>query len=136
MSATSGLIGKGTTLGYSATSGGTYTLLAEVLNVSVPEINVAHVEATHYTSPNNFIDKKSIVWQDVNDLNIEVNYTANDTPTLYSLVGTDKYWKITLSDSHTFTFPGFLSKLGAAIPNKDMVKTSLGVTVTGQIVYA
>ena len=131
------MIGKGTTIGYKDVGGsGTATLLAKVQDCSQPEVTIGNVDKTHYTSPNNFVEKESIVWRDVSDLGLTLVYTKAQTTTLYTLAGVEKEWTITLYDASTYVFNGFIAKLGGgSFPNKDTVKQPLTITVTGPVVF-
>jgi hypothetical protein len=48
--ATQILLGKGATLSYSATSGGTYTAIAQAVSVSGPEINQTMIDQPYLTA--------------------------------------------------------------------------------------
>lgn len=135
MPATAGITGKGTKLSNSSTQAGTYTFIAEVRNVAMPELSVPSVDATNYESPSSFSEKKPTGWQDVADVAFEMTYTKTQTTAIYALSGVAQWWKITLSDASVFAFPGFLSKLGGSIPNKDMITQSGSITVTGPVTF-
>ena len=136
MAASSAIIGKGTTLSYSATQGGSYTALSEVTDVSLPTVKIGKVDVTHYLSDNNTMEYKSAVWQDHEDIKLTLNFLKAQTTTLESFVGVDKWWKITLPDGSTYVQPGFISELGGAAPNKDKVSQSVSITPTGPHTFA
>lgn len=136
MSATNATTGKATKLGHSDTSGGVYSYLAEVVECSQPELVIGNVEATHYESPNNFVEKKSVIWRDVSDLTVTLNYTKSQTATLYSLAGAEKFWEIVKPDGSNYRFGGFISRLGGGpIPNKDIIRQPVSITVTTNITF-
>jgi hypothetical protein len=135
MAASSAITGKGATLGYSATSGGSYTLLSEVVDCNIPEITFPGVEKTHYTSDNSRIEKTPTGWGELGDNSVQLNYVKAQTTTLYTLVGQLKWWKLTLSDGSTYVWNGWISKLGHPVPNKDRILQTGAFTNTGDITF-
>jgi hypothetical protein len=122
-------IGKGTTLGYSAIPATSYTSVGEVTNVSIPEITMAKVDVTHYGSSAKAYAPSG--WADYGDVEVEITYAKAQCATLESLIGTEKTWKVTLSDSSYWVFTGFIGKLGGATPIDNVVTTTLTITITG-----
>ena len=133
---TNARIGKGTTLSYGDSgSDSTFTALAEVVDMPMPEISTPpKVDATHYES-GEYKDYVSPGFKDVGDMEIEINYEASQTETLIGLVGQVKYWMVTLPDTATFIFPGFVSKLGGSIPKENVIKQKITLAITGAIAY-
>lgn len=130
-----GIIGKGTTLANSATSGGTYTAVVELTDVNFPEPVAADVELTHYGSSNS-VEEYIAGWINGGDVTFTCNYTTANYAALLALLRTSKFWKITLPDTHTIIFPGYINKIGGAIPNKDRVTNTFTMKVTDLPTYA
>lgn len=136
MAETAAITGKGTTIGYGATTAGPFTDYGEVTDIPLPETTVGSVEATHYESPDDTVEKLSVVWQENSDLTFTLNYVKALTTTLYSQVGDELGFQITLPDGSTFTFPGMISRLGGAAPNKDKISQSVTITIRGKVTFA
>jgi tail tube protein len=135
MAETAAITGKGTTISYATTSGGSYTPLSEVTDVGIPESTVGTVDATHYLSPDNQTEYISSIWQDGSDLAVTLNYVKAQTTILHGLKGDRLYWKITLPDASTYIFPGVFTRLGGATPNKDKITQTMTIKVAGAITY-
>lgn len=139
MSATAGIVGKGTTIGYSAyPTPSTYTLFAEVTGeIPFPMIQTdGDVDFTNFTSPNSHVETKASGWIKTDPIDIECTYTQTQHAALVALVGTDKTIQITTPDTHTATFPAYLQKIGGTIPNKDKITTKLTLLVKGITTFA
>lgn len=130
MAASSAIIGKGTTLGYSVVDADSYTTIAELFSVGIPDTEVDEVEVTHYASDNDF--KEFVAgWEDGGEVEFELNYEKDEADALIALRGAPMDWKITLPDTSTWIFPGFIKKLGGEIPNQDKVTTKATIRITG-----
>lgn len=129
MSVTAAQIGKGVLLSYADAAGGTnWASLGELLEVKPPKSSIEKVEATNSESPDNTKEFLSSGWIENDDLEAKLNYLKAQTTTLYGLLGVSKDYKVTLPDSSTFVFTGFLSGLGHATPIKDVITQDITVT--------
>jgi len=137
MPATQSIIGKGTTLGYGTPTGSTvsYTLLAEVKNVKPPKISAEKYEATHYGSPNSYLEWL-FGWIDGGEVDIEINYLHASASALLALIAVSQSFQITLPNGHTWTFTGTIDDFEGELPNKGVCTIKLKVKVTGPPVYA
>jgi len=137
MSATNAISGKGSTLGYASTLGGSATLVSEVFDLSVPEWNGDHFDATHFASPSSTGEKVKTGWGELSDVSFKLNYFKTQAATIYGLRNVPKYWTITLPDSSTIQFYGEISKLGGdQVPNKDRIIQSATITIiSGDITF-
>lgn len=135
MSRTAAIVGAGTILSNSSTSGGSYTALVEVTDVKIPESMVAKVEATRYDSPNNAKEFVLIPYREHSDIEVELNFTKAAVTTIYALELVESWWKVTLPDGSLWNFPGFIGKLGGETPNQGKVSLKASITVTGAVTY-
>ena len=135
MAASSAIIGKGTTLGYTSTTTATaatfYTSVTELFDVGWPEEENQEAEVTHYTSDD---DRLEFVggWWGPQEVEFEANYVKAGCTAMAALGTTKRNWKITLPDSSIWVFPGWLKKLGGAIPNQDKVTVKGTIRLTGK----
>jgi hypothetical protein len=136
MSTTASIIGATTTLGYGAVSmTPTYTLLGEVKDVKAPPVKIDTYEATHYNSPNMW-KEYLIGWKDGGEVPVECNYLHASATALIALFGVAQAWQITLPDTHTWSFNGYINGYDGDIPNKGVCDLKLKIKVTSQPVYA
>lgn len=127
-------VGNKTTVNYCAVGpSGSYTKLAHAVDATIPEISMGKIEATEYDSPEDHLAYVPGEWIDSGDVELELNYEAANAETVYNQFGIDQYWKILLKDGSYWRFPGFLSKLGGAIPSKGIVTQKATIAATGKI---
>lgn len=132
MAASSAIIGKGTTLGYTATTSATsYTTVSELFDVAGPSEDIDEAEVTHYTSDDG---RKEFVggWIDPGEVEFEANYVKAGMTALAALGTTLRNWKITLPDASIWVFPGWLKKLGQPIPNQDKITIKGTLRLSGK----
>lgn len=137
MAASSAIIGKGTTLGYTNTTTATaatfYTSIAELFSVGAPDTDIDEAEVTHYTSDNDF--KEFVAgWEDGGEVEFECNYIKTTVTALTTTVTkrTKRNWKITLPDTSIWVFPGYLKKLGGDTPNTEKATIKGTIRLTGK----
>lgn len=140
MADTAAIVGAGTTVSYCATSNGTFTAIGEVLDIKAPEVSVDLVEATSYTSgisgysgTTSAEEWVSAGWRKAGDVTLKVNYVAATSAAVEALLGTKKYWKITLPDTKVIAFAGFLTSFGSEIPLKNTITQDLKIKITGNV---
>ena len=135
MAATKSILGAGTTLGHCTTSGGSYITIAEAFSVEIPSVKTEQVKVTHYGSTGMFHEYIS-GFRDGGEVTFELNYFKTEHATLDGLQGvTPMFWKVTLPDGSTSTFPGFLDSLGVSIPIEDKMVTKGAIKVTGAATF-
>jgi hypothetical protein len=116
----SGLIGKGTTVGISTTEGGSYTLVGEVIDATPPDEDMpADIEMTHYTSPNNKLEWKSSGWEDTGEASFQINFVPGQWQTLRLLKGVTRWYKFTYNDGSYDTYEAFIKRMSKTVPIKD-----------------
>jgi hypothetical protein len=137
MSASAAIIGNGTTIGYQVypASGSSYTTLGELVDTNTPGEKVDDVEVTNYTSPNTHKEFRP-GWIEGEDVELETNYLTADQVVVNGIVGVMKTWRITLPDTHTWTWSGYINKRSNAVPNKDKINQKIGIKVADKPIYA
>lgn len=135
MAATAGIIGAGVTLGYSATSGGSYTSVAEILEITPPNPTAEKIDFSHAESPG-LVKEYKAGFIEAGECALTINFNKTQYNTLDGLRGTAKYWKITLSDLSTIIFPGFIMSLTPPIDVKGKVTAKVSICATGSNTFA
>lgn len=131
MAASSGLIGKGTSLGYSDTQGGSYTSVGEVIDVAPPDEAVANdIELTHYLSDNDTIEYKP-GWNEPGESTFQINFVPAQYQTLRLLKGVTKWWKITYHDGSFEVTQAYIKRLSKAVPIKDRITATITLRTSG-----
>ena len=121
------------------TSAGVFTALAEVFEVTPPEIAIDQVEVTHFKSPGRSREYIPAL-SDNGTAAASMNYVPNSATDqlLDGLVGTGdvKTIRITYPNGATVTFSGFVSGYSKAIPVADRMTAEVQFKVTGAITLA
>ena len=133
MAASAGMIGKGTTLGYATTSGGTYTNVDELISVGKPKVTPDRVEFTHSTSDDDTKEFKP-GWKEGEATEFTVNYTEAGMTALIAIEGLQRYWKLTLPGGSTFVWAGTIG-VGLPVDIKDRIITTCSLTCDSAITY-
>lgn len=123
-----GIIGKGTILAYE--SGTSYIDLLEVTSCSDPKPSVDEVELTHFLSPDGYREFIP-TWIDASEISVEGNYLADQTETLFGLIGVVTGWQLTKSDGSVWTFDGWIKQMENDNDYQSKCTTKLTIRVTG-----
>ena len=124
-------IGKGTTLGTSPDNT-TYTPIAELQDCNFPEVDCDDVEVTDYGSSQVvFIPG----WDAGQDMSFATFYTKVVYAALIALRRTTKYYKITLPDTSSVMWQGYMKKVGGPIPLKGAIINNSTVKVNSAITF-
>ena len=133
---TAASIGYGYTIGYSATSGGTYTNLAEVLDVKPGKKTGAKVEVLSNTSANFYPDKIPGVKSE-GDWDVKLVYAAGGRAAIDALFMVPQYFKfIRPNGTTTQTFFGFICEIGDEVPLKEAMTVDIKIAVSQNVVFA
>jgi len=123
---TAAIIGSGTTF-----SGAALGALAELLDVSGPEVSVSDVDATSMGSTDNF--EESIPGlANGGEVTLELNFLKASVTALYAAIRVVDTFTITLPDGSTNVFSGYLKGIGQKTPVKDKITVSATFKVTGK----
>jgi hypothetical protein len=132
MAATTATIGYGATVSYSDTENGSYTPIAEILDLALPELTQDSVDATHMESPDNYMEKIPAL-KDPGEYTFSFNFNNDQYETVFGMVGTAKWWMIQSPGGDAWIFPGFISGLGGEMPVNDRIVAEVTLTVSGAI---
>lgn len=118
------------------------TKLAEVTNVSPPNLQIDDVEATHYESPDRTTEYVP-GFTDAGTISVEMNYIAGSaTDTLITearAAGEVRGMKVVIpakGGNQQFTFPGIVKGYEPSVPIKDRQTATLTIRVAGAVVQA
>jgi hypothetical protein len=130
MAATVATIGFGMTLGYCATSNGSYTTLVDLIEIKPAGLKVGVADATHHASPNAAMESAPGLI-DFEPLDFKISWTKTAQPAMTALLRLSRYWKVTYPDGSTDVFPGFIIEIAAATPIKERMETHVKIHPTG-----
>jgi hypothetical protein len=124
-------IGAGFSLSSSTTSGGTYTPIAEIVDLKPGKTTVGKSEIAR--SDNTQIAVEKIPgWKDVSDWEGKCVYAKTYRAALEALVGVPMYWKFIRPDgTSSQAFQAFMSELGDEVPIKEFMSCDFKLTVSG-----
>lgn len=128
-----GMIGKGTTFGMETTAGsGTYTVLAEVFEISPPTETVDAIDYTHMTSPD-FTREFGPGLIDPGEATIALNFIPGNTSEaqLRAAMREVRGCQVTFPNGATWTFDGFITSIGAETPMADKMVHRTTFKVSG-----
>ena len=131
----------GTKFSIDSTGGTSYVDLAEVLEVTGPDMNVAKTKFTNLGSPNAAEEYKPGLI-DPGMLTMKLNWTKAAYSTWMPLLRTaGMSWKITFPlvgaevTASTLTGKGFITKFGLTVPDNDRITQDVELAVTGFPVF-
>ncbi len=130
MAASSAVIGYNSAISVSATQGGSYTDLSEVLSISdnwmVKEVKTSHLKsdnAAHEYIPG-MIEPDTVT--------LELNFYKTQYNTIISALRTAYWFKITTSDGSITAFKGFYKSIGQKVSDgDDRITASVQIKRTG-----
>ena len=126
-------IGYTTTVKYGDSNPAT-TLVGQILDASAPEAQVDSVETTNNDSASGL--KEFIPGlQDNGQFTFQALYLKTRETALRALLRATKYWRITLPDSSTYDFQGFITSMGTALPRGENMVNNLTIKITGAVTF-
>lgn len=120
----------GATLYYATSSGGSYTAVAEVVDIK-DDLSVGSTKVTNLTSPNAFHEYIPALGEG-GETTFTLNYTRAQATTLFGYLRTVLYWKVILPNTDVYAFVGHISKFGLMIPDDDRITQDASIKVTGK----
>jgi hypothetical protein len=122
--------GKGSSIGYATTLGGSYTTIGSVTELPQPTISSGNFEVT--ANDSTAVEKASTQFNEIEDLTFTLNFTGgSQETTLKGLLNTTYYWKVTRANGQTSIWQGWISKVGGTNPTKN--GATIQVTITASI---
>lgn len=123
--------GYGSTVQTSTTSGGTFTALAQVKDITPPNLTVDADDVKHMSSTGQFKDKEP-GWIDSDNPSFDMLFTKAQFNTLigYAAAGTKMWWKFIDPAGNYEKCEAFVSKVGRSIPMEGRIMCVIELTVT------
>lgn len=119
--------------------GAAFVVLAEVYEVTPPEVSVDQVEVTHFKSPGRSREYIAAL-SDNGTASASMNYVPNSaTDQLIETLltsGDTAEMQITYPNGVTVTFDAFVASYSKAIPVADRMTADVSFKVTGDVVMA
>jgi predicted secreted protein len=119
--------------------GASFVVLAEVYEVTPPEVSVDQVEVTHFKSPGRSREYIAAL-SDNGTASASMNYVPNSaTDQLIETLltsGDTAEMQITYPNGVTVTFDAFVASYSKAIPVADRMTADVSFKVTGDVVMA
>lgn len=114
---------------------GAYTTIAEVINVTTPDKQLATVDATHMESPQGFMEDIPTLLSS-GEATLDLNFLPGSaTQALLDTAQAARrrcLFRVILPGAlKRFEFAGFVTKLGRAMPHDDKMTMSVTVKATG-----
>lgn len=126
----------GTTIGMGNGDGPpeTFTNVADVTSIDVLDIDVDNIDATSHDSTGQWREFVASL-KDAGELSLDLNYDPSAHGTLFSAIGVEKNWQITLTDSGAavVTFAAFINGFSAQAPYDDKLSATVTLKVTGAV---
>ena len=110
--------------------------VAYIVDATVPTITVGEIETTSMDSDLGVETFLSTKLANNGEFQCTVRYDATQEAALLAaaIAMTPEEWTITMSDSKTIVFDGFITKcLGSTVPMKGVVDSSIVIKITGDI---
>lgn len=112
----------------------TWTDVAQIVDISPPEIEADDVETSHMQSPNQF-KTFDPGWADAGEVELTVEYEKAAGTTLYGLFRTKKGFKMTFEDGSSWGIDGYIKKLGGEVDREGLVTQTITVKISGKPVF-
>ena len=118
-----------------------FTALAEITNITPPQLSRDTVDATHQGSPDGYREFIGGL-RDSGEVSLEMNWIAGSTTDTTLLTDFDSddpvNYRITFNDADTTTatFAGFVTGYTPNSPMEDKQSASVTIKVTGKVTWA
>lgn len=127
----------GSTLSYSLTGVPPYTVISEVLDVTIEE-TITETKVTHLTSPNRTHEYKP-GFIEPGTATFTANYVPGASGNYNVLVGlrgtAGVFWKITDPDGGVSDFQGHISRVAKRTPDDDRITVEASIKLAGNVAY-
>ncbi len=116
---------------------GTFTAIAEVMDIQGPELTQIIEDATNQDSPNGWEEKIAVGVKAAGDVTFSLNLLQDDT-TQNALrndleTSTKRNFRIVIAGgTKRISFSGFVSKVGQSYPVKGKQVSDVAISITGQ----
>jgi hypothetical protein len=120
-------------------SGASYTSLAQVMDVPLPELDIDEVEISNQDSPigasGRPVSEFMPTWANPGEIELELLYTKDAFNTLNGLNGVTKHWEVELADGSTAEFDGWIKKPSVTSELKGKVNAKTSIRATGEVAF-
>lgn len=136
MAEDAGEIGFGTAVGYSDTNG-SYTDVAELMDVKLPGIEINDVDATNHGLTDKFRDFTPGLGT-AGEIEIKILFSKSVQATLYGFIRTTKYWRINFplntgeTTASNWVCRGYLKGLQNENPLDDNMTATIKIKLRGK----
>lgn len=113
----------------------TWTEIAQVVEISPPEVEADDIETSNMQSPEQF-KTFDPGWADGGEVEITVQYEKQATTTIYGLFRVKKGFKMTFEDGAIWSFDGYLKKLGGEVDREGLITQTLTFKISGKPAFA
>jgi len=127
-------IGYGSTLGFADTQAGSYTTVAQVVDIQGPGIEIPGVKITNQDSVSAAQEKLPGL-ADAKQIKIKLIYLKTAVTTLYGLYRLQKFWKITYPDASTWIGFGHITMYDPNAPLEDAIVMEITIELSGKPVF-
>lgn len=140
MAATSAIPGFGSTLAHCDTIDGSYTDLAEVIEITPQPESGGAAQAGHLNSDDGYEEHIGTGKITTGTISATLNFIEAEFATLRALLSVAHFWKITYNDGHTsrgtLVMGGILTECSqGALDDEDRVTLELEIQPTGKPVF-
>lgn len=133
MSFPKGTLGLGTVFGYSTSSAtGPFTNIASIVGIKPPGVSWGEAETTTFADT---IEQFIVGLAKGKDATLKLLYITTQTATVYPLCGTPLYFQITLPDTHTIQWSGFIKDYQPDTPLKEGITEEVQIKTTSKPIY-
>ena len=122
---------------YAASS--TWTDVAEIIDITPPNVEADDIETSHMMSPNQFKQFEA-GWADGGEVDLSVQFEKAKNASLYALFRQPKGFRIMFADApgpsgSKWGFDGYIKGFGNEVDREDIVTADITVKITGQPVF-
>ncbi len=129
--ASTGISGFGTAIGYVDSTGGTVTWFANVQDVAGPDGKVSDNEKTHMQSPDGYREfVPGLI--DAGEVTFTIQYQKAQETAVLALLRLSKTFWLRFPDGSGLSFPGYINGFGNKNPMDAVITQDMKVKVAGK----
>jgi hypothetical protein len=113
----------------------TYTDLGKVIDITPPAPEAEEIDISTMDSEEQW-KEVTAGWADGGEVEVTARYDKAKNAAVYALFRADKAYQVEFSDGSTWSFNGFLKKIGNEVERQGIVTIKLTLRVSGKPVFA
>ena len=117
--------------GYTSPYSASYTQLAKVESVDLPDIDVEETEGRYMTSPDGY-NEPVATWKAPGEGSVTVRFAKAEYASLLAMQGDNKAWQVTTADGSKYEFVAFLKGLKLTTPIDGLVNVEFALRSSGK----